>query len=146
MSRTFNFRRIPLIALIVLVASLAVAERASAQTLQYPPYGSWRGRAVARDGLFRVQRYRWGNGITPQGATVLTTLIPVIPDIIRVATNPLGAEDPAAAAERAGWSEYAEEQKRATDVLLRLEKLAGSSLGEPAATGAAAQKPSPAQK
>lgn len=53
---------------------------------QYPPYGALRGRMVSRDGAYRVQRYRWGGGITPQGAAFLTSavqaVVPMIPSLI----------------------------------------------------------------
>jgi len=53
---------------------------------QYPPYGALRGRMVSRDGVYRVQRYRWGGGITPQGAAFLTSavnaVVPMIPSLI----------------------------------------------------------------
>lgn len=126
-------------ALVLFTFSL-LATTCAAQILQYPPYGSWRGRAVARQGLFNVQKYRWGGGITPTGGAVLTTLIPVIPEIIG-ATVPFARDDSStrdsasrdatsrpAFQQTSGWSEYAAEQRRATDLLLKLDRLSGGNL------------------
>jgi len=112
--------------LILLAGSFT--EAAFAQTLQYAPYGSWRGRAVARDGLFRVQRYHWGSGVTPTGATVLNTLIPVIPEIIGAAT---GRDADSRSTSRGGpepwkgWEDYAQAQREANALLERTAALVG---------------------
>ena len=45
-------------------------------------YGALRGRMVDRDGLFHVSKYRWGNGLTPEGAAVLTHAIDAAATIV----------------------------------------------------------------
>ena len=58
----------------------------SAQAWQ--PYGSWRGRIVYRDGLFRTRRIWWYHGIMPTGALVFISAIENVPGIIdSVGTN-----------------------------------------------------------
>ena len=74
----FGVRRFGM-ALLLATATGAIAPSVSlSQTLQYPPYGSVRGRAVARDGLFHSQRYHWRNGLTPVGGEVLVHGIDVL--------------------------------------------------------------------
>ena len=63
------------LALVVLAGSVfAVLSREGLAQLAYPPYGALRGRMVDRNGLLNVTRYRWGNGVTPQGAAMITDL------------------------------------------------------------------------
>jgi hypothetical protein len=72
--------------LLATVACSIAPARSQAQSFQYPPYGAVRGHMVSRDGLFHVTRYRWGNGLTPQGAAFLTdavqTIVPIIPAVV----------------------------------------------------------------
>jgi hypothetical protein len=130
---------------------------------QYPPYGSLRGRMVHRDGLFHSTRYRWGNGLTPYGASVMIagfqTAGQIIPAIVtgEINTNSdqpsTNNEEGRSTKNRAGelgdWcAEYAAEQKRATDALERVEELLRAVTGvKPSpkpATEPAATKPTPA--
>jgi len=65
MSTLSRLARLSLIVFVMAFIGILLTEDASAQNLQYAPYGAWRGRAVARDGLFRVQRYHWGMELHP---------------------------------------------------------------------------------
>jgi hypothetical protein len=87
---------------------------------QYPPYGALRGRMVSRDGVFRAQRYRWGNGITPQGAAFLTSavnaVVPMIPTLITGRTS--------------SSDDYTDAQKEANSLLKRTERLLSRGAGD----------------
>jgi len=76
----------------------------------------------------------------------LNTLIPVIPDIIGASVGLRGADDQnanrAASTQRwAGWDEYRTEQKRATDLLERLDGLANGAVGAVGAAGSTGGRP-----
>jgi hypothetical protein len=66
-----SFSRLAVYALLAAVFSGVYADSCEAQSFQYPPYGAWRGRMVARDGIGHSVRYRWGNGLTATGGAVL---------------------------------------------------------------------------
>lgn len=121
---------------------------------RYPPYGAQRGRMVYRDGLFHSERYRWGNGLTPQGAQVLTHAIdvmgPLVPVIVGAATgreaNEASRSEPDCSASRSsrleGMDHYAQEQARANDLLYRTARLADPNFpSSPAASAPAASAP-----
>lgn len=114
------------LAFAVFALGLLATQDVLSQTLQYAPYGSWRGRAVARDGLFHVQRYHWGNGITPVGGSVLNTVIPVLADVGLAALGREGSRDVGASSRGstwAGWDEYTKAQEEANALLKRTAAL-----------------------
>ncbi len=122
-----SFLRLTLVAFVVTLGSVSFTDRASAQT------GAWRGHTMTRDGLFHVTRTRWGNGVTPVGASVLIPLIDAAPGIINAATG-RGADSQTSSRGPsreawAGWEVYAAEQKRATDLLARLDGIVNGSTG-----------------
>jgi len=88
-----------------------------------------RGHYMRRDGLFHVERARWGGGITPQGAAVLMHGIDVFGPIVggivgREAAADRGAET-RATTRAALPQEYIVEQRRANDLLERTAALVG---------------------
>ncbi len=133
------------LAFALFAAGLLVTQDAFGQTLQYAPYGAWRGRAVARDGLFHVQRYHWGNGITPVGGSVLNTAIPVLAEVGLAALG-RGEDASRDAASRgpaawAGWPEYKKSQDEANALLQRTAALLNSGVPGPNVVPAPAGTP-----
>ncbi|MGE0757400.1 MAG: hypothetical protein AB7F89_11285 [Pirellulaceae bacterium] len=122
-------RRLGLTSLLLLAAMSVTCSTASAQ---------WRGRYVHRSGLFRdVERLHWGGGITPAGASVLTTGITQFAPIVGAL---VGREEPADRGEsadreargRSDWCEkYAEQQRLANELLARTADLVRRVGGEP---------------
>ena len=111
-----NSRKILLCAVLAAVASCVFSSSADAQ---------WRTRYVRRDGLFHVEKYRTGNGITPVGGAVLTALITTAGD---VAGNVLGkdVEEETPREIDDSWKQaYAEQQRKANDLLVRTSALVG---------------------
>ena len=125
-----DMRRMMGLGSVVVLLGVLSMESASAQTLQYAPYGSLRGRAVARDGLFRVQKYHWGNGLTPQGASVLNTaietVVPLIPTFLgrEVESDASRSRN---ASRFAPMSENNAEMERANELYARTQRLLGDS-------------------
>jgi hypothetical protein len=111
-------RRLGRVGLCVLVvAGLAtMCQSASAQ---------WRTHYVRRDGLFHVEKYRTGNGLTPAGAGVLTAGInafaPIVGSLVGRAAPPdeTSRDTPRALLP----DDYIEEQRRANDLLERTARL-----------------------
>lgn len=118
--------------LCVAFASLFAGLELRAQEFQYPPYGAWRGRMVARDGLFHVQRYHWGGGLTPTGGAFLTS---AVSDLAPLLVSLAGARDLDAdsrSSETARFDareDYIREQRRANDLLERTASIVVSSSG-----------------
>lgn len=112
--------------LLMIAVGLAVtsgAEVCSGQTLQYPPYGSWRGRAVARQGLFHVQRYRWGSGLTPTGGAFLTSAVESLAPVLPVLVGRDEASRSGAGRPLSSRDDYVRELRRANDLLERTQQL-----------------------
>ena len=130
MGSRHSFLRLSLLGIAVALGSLLLPETASAQ------YGAWRGRTMTRDGLFRVTRTHWGNGITPTGASVLIPLIEAAPGIINAAQGRgTDSQTSSRGSSWAGWDAYAAEQKRATDLLARLDGIVNGSTPDPTPPG-----------
>ena len=128
-------RFLVLVVLVGSVFSLLSAE--SLAQLTYPPYGALRGRMVDRNGPFHVTRYRWGNGVTPQGAAMITdlgqTFAPMIPLLVTGGVG-RGADDGTgdgqsrsvgarSLVEFTAPADYVEEQRRANNLLERTAAL-----------------------
>ena len=134
------------LAIVTVVSAFPAASASGQDYFRYPPYGSLRGHMVRRDGLFHVERYRWGNGLTPQGATVLTSAIdafaPIVPVLV---SGGVGREANGQSRDYESRDSetrtctlpdsYIVEQRRANDLLARTARLvdpnfsAGSSQG-----------------
>lgn len=118
------FVRKVLICVFAIVAAVISTESAHAQ---------WRSRYLKRDGLFHVERYHTGNGLTSVGAGVLTTLITSAPGIID-SVQGRDLNEPQEESSRAidnSWKEhYAVEQQSANNLLERTARLVGFTGGE----------------
>lgn len=116
-----------------LVTVCGVADFASAQN-------PWRTKYFRRDGLFHVEKYHTGNGLTPVGGAVLTTGITQFAPIVGAA---LGRDTPESANRDATTvtlpQDYITELSRANELLKRTEALVN---GLPPAT---TTTPAPAQ-
>ena len=126
---------------VTVVSAFPITSASGQDYFRYPPYGSLRGHMVRRDGLFHVERYRWGNGLTPQGAAVLTSGIeafaPIVPVLV---TGGVGRE---ANGQRRDYESrdsetrtctlpesYIVEQRRANDLLVRTARLVDPNFSE----------------
>lgn len=122
-----------LLPLLTCVTLLGSGSLQAQDYFRYPPYGAQRGRMVYRDGLFHSERYRWGNGLTPQGAQVLTHAIdvvgPLLPVLVGGATGREADDGTRAGPDCSSRSavssidHYAREQARANELLARTAKL-----------------------
>ena len=101
------------------------ADYVSAQSLPYPPYGAHRGRIVARNGFGHSIRYRWGNGLTPQGAAFLTSAVDALaPAVVALAGRESDSEARSRAFERSAvWQDYTKAQNEANALLARTASL-----------------------
>ncbi|MEZ6114027.1 MAG: hypothetical protein R3C99_23895 [Pirellulaceae bacterium] len=124
--------QVSVLTLLMIGTAFLMASDANAQSFQYPPnYNAWRGRVVARDGHGYHVRYRWGNGLTNNGAAVITsgfeTLVPVAMAAVgRDVDNEARSRD---AARSTDWALYAEQQARANDLLSRTAALVDERFG-----------------
>lgn len=131
--------QVSVLTLLMIGTAFLMASDANAQSFQYPPnYNAWRGRVVARDGHGYHVRYRWGNGLTNNGAAVITsgfeTLVPVAMaavgrDVDNEARSRDAARDAARAADFAG---LAEQQRQANALLVATARLLDPSFQAPA--------------
>src|SRR5262245_65212513 len=69
-------------------------------TFAPPVQAQWRTRYVHREGLFHVEKYHTGNGITPTGAGVLIAGINAFAPIVGTVVGRETPEDREAAAQR----------------------------------------------
>lgn len=102
--------------IVALVAGFVATQSAEAQ---------WRTHYVRRDGLFHVEKYKTGNGLTPIGGAVLTTLIGATPDILNAAAGRDLDQDQSRGVDESWKASYAEQQKAANDLLERTAALVG---------------------
>lgn len=132
------------LALVVLAGSvLTLLSGECLAQLAYPPYGALRGRMVDRNGLLNVTRYRWGNGVTPQGAAMITDLgqafAPMIPLLVTGGVG-RGVDDGMNDGQSRSVSarspvqftapaDYVEEQRRANNLLERTAALVNAGTG-----------------
>ena len=102
----------------------------------------WRGRYVRRDGLFHVEKYHWGNGITPTGALVINHALDVLAPIAQQALNRDADTRGVSAQERNAILE-SDRQKLAEAQAIRAktEQLYASFIGTNPPTGPGGQLP-----
>lgn len=95
-----------------------LAENASAQN-------PWRTRYVKRDGLFHVEKYRTGNGLTDNGLALLVKLTDAAQPIIAgMAGDLLPGSRSMEGGDSGEWvSDYENEQQRAEELLERINNL-----------------------
>jgi len=85
----------------------------------------WRTRYVKRDGLFHVEKYRTGNGLTDNGLALLLKVTEVAGPILEgVTRNAMAGTRDMDGTDSGGWEiEYQEEQQRADELLERINGL-----------------------
>jgi hypothetical protein len=107
--------------LLTLFASVLVLVMSGDILAQSP----WRTHYVKRDGLFHVERYRTGNGITPNGSLVLTNAFDAFAPVVSAALSAGTKEAPGDGTIRSvNWQDdYLKELKRADDLLERANRL-----------------------
>jgi len=85
----------------------------------------WRTHYVRRDGLFHVEKYHTGNGLTPVGGQVLMTGITAFAPIVGTLAGREAPQDEAARDTPRALlpDDYIEQQRRANDLLERTAQL-----------------------
>src|SRR4051812_17701940 len=109
----------------VLFGSLFVAEGVGYGQLPL------RGRYVRRDGLFHVERFRWGGGQTANGVAAISAIVPVLNNAITTFGSGKGLDDEEVAKAAAAkslesadtWRRYEEQQASANRLLAANAKL-----------------------
>lgn len=102
----------------------------------------WRSHYVKRDGLFHVEKYRTGNGITNNGLVFLQTVTEAAAPIVAGLTRDLDAKSGRRELDNSWEESYNSEQTRATEIYDRLIELRdrwdATSASAPASTTSAA--------
>ncbi|MFM9068786.1 MAG: hypothetical protein ACKOUR_15860, partial [Planctomycetota bacterium] len=83
----------------------------------------WRTHYVKRDGLFHVEKYRTGNGITNNGLVFLQTLTEAAAPVVAGLTRDLDAKIGQRELDNSWEENYNSEQSRATEIYDRLIEL-----------------------
>lgn len=106
----------------------------------------WRTHYVKRDGLFHVEKYRTGNGITNNGLVFLQTVTQAAAPIVAGLTRDLDAKSGQRELDNSWEESYNSEQSRAQEIYDRLIELRDrwdeTSASAPASNTSAASDPS----